>query len=374
MRYALILLFSGWFLIEGVLSLIPSSHARTGATTRKVKFKKVRYKGPKKIKPRKKKWKRWRLKNKRTKKRYYSKYRKNKKKRAYKRKLRKKRYARYKKKPSKRKTRKPASRAPVQQEEKISEEVILKAQQEEIDEYYRKKMQQEKSRKFETTKSMLSEDWVDTSLKAREETVEIIDENEDKIPEIKRYFTQIADKRHMVREEIDLNSDEKMDMIKYYNRDRHLAKIHLDLDYDGKFDVRQYYEFDYRKNRPSLVKKEIYTGLTEQPDIVKYYINEELFKRVLDRNNDGKGDLIEYFHEEKLVRVEKDDEFDGKIDKVGTTDYAKRFWYMFRDKQQITQRGRPSRKRRPASTGPRKSRVPITLDTFLPGKNKKNKK
>ena len=157
----------------------------------------------------------------------------------------------------------------------------------------------------------------ETSL--NKEIMEVTEENG--IQSIKKYYT-INDKgeKILVRKELDLNGDGKIDYVYYYDNkkptDERVEKIVVDNDFDGKFDETRYYNPD----NGQLIRKELDLNFDGRPEIIKRYYNGQLVKKEVDPNFDGVMDYWEYYQDGKLVRVEVDTDGDGKPDKIGKTE------------------------------------------------------
>lgn len=154
------------------------------------------------------------------------------------------------------------------------------------------------------------------------ELLEITDSNKDGIPELKKYYI-LDDKNNkiLIRKELDLNMDGKIDYVYNYNRinpDK-IEKIEVDHDFDGKFDeVRYYSPID-----GTLIRKEYDTNFSGRADVVKRYHAGKLVRKEVDRNHDAKPDYWEYYQDNRLARTEIDSNFDGRPDKIGRTETFK---------------------------------------------------
>jgi len=169
---------------------------------------------------------------------------------------------------------------------------------------------------FSKDKSIVDKNLIDKEL------LEIIDSNKDGIPELKKYY--ILDEKNnkiLIRKELDLNMDGKIDYVYHYNRinpDK-IEKIEVDHDFDGKFDeIRFYSPID-----GTLIRKEYDTNFSGRADVVKRYHNGKLVRKEVDRNHDGKPDYWEYYQDNRLARTEIDSNFDGRPDKIGRTETFK---------------------------------------------------
>jgi hypothetical protein len=114
--------------------------------------------------------------------------------------------------------------------------------------------------------------------------------------------------RRLIMQVFDLNGDNKWDLARHY-RNKVLVKIEADLDYDGKVDDVS--EYDSKTGK--LIKKTVASGATNE---WRYWYNDELRLKEIDRNNDKKPDMWLHYRKGQLVKTEVDSNFDGKQIKV----------------------------------------------------------
>ncbi|MCK6511656.1 hypothetical protein L6R29_17005 [Myxococcota bacterium] len=156
------------------------------------------------------------------------------------------------------------------------------------------------------------------------ETMQRFDLNKDKKPDMWKFFVEKPDPRdgskkirELVRIEVDLNGDNRVDIQRFYENGVKVRE-RFDLDYDGKFDLVNHYSQGY------LIKQEIFQRSQTIPDLVKHFeIIEEkgkkkkkvrLARKERDQNLDGKPDYWEYWENGMLDRIGRDTDFDGKVD------------------------------------------------------------
>ncbi len=111
----------------------------------------------------------------------------------------------------------------------------------------------------------------------------------------------------LLREEIDLNSDQKVDLRKFFENGV-LSRITMDLDFDGKNDLTEFYE------NGALSRMEISHNFSGKIDTWRYYEKNELLRIERDTNDDGKPDQWIYFAQNRHERTGKDYNFDGIVD------------------------------------------------------------
>src|SRR5260370_86419 len=115
------------------------------------------------------------------------------------------------------------------------------------------------------SQSASSSDWkqLHADRQSNEQVTEY-DTNHDGKPDIWQYTVKAksADGKEynrLVRKELDLNGDGKVDIVRYYGEEGQLEKEALDLDFDGKVDQWNYYQ------NGVIVRKEIQRFLLQLP-------------------------------------------------------------------------------------------------------------
>lgn len=135
------------------------------------------------------------------------------------------------------------------------------------------------------------------------------DLNRDDKPNVFKFFRlDDAGSEQIVRKDIDLNNDGRVDVIQLFGDDGRLKSEQSDLDFDGKMDVTAYFEEDV------LIRKELDLDFDGTPDILRYYAEGKLDRIETDANGDGRVDTWEYFVEGELDRVGTDNDGDGVVD------------------------------------------------------------
>ena len=142
-----------------------------------------------------------------------------------------------------------------------------------------------------------------------------IDLDGDGAVEIQNYYRERSDApRLLVRKELDLNRDKKVDVVSYFDGDGALEREEMDSDYDGRFDWTDHYQKGVR------VMSEYDTDYDGRPNVFKYYIkgddgNVHLDRKERDEDGDGKIDVWERFAPTgEVVRTGRDTDGDGKVD------------------------------------------------------------
>lgn len=146
-------------------------------------------------------------------------------------------------------------------------------------------------------------------------TQQDIDLDGDGNVEISNFYRERADApRLLVRKELDLNRDKKVDVVSYFDVDGALEREEMDSDYDGRFDWTDHYQKGVR------VMSEYDTDYDGRPNVFKYYIrgedgNVHLDRKERDEDGDGKIDVWERFGPGgEVVRTGRDTDGDGKVD------------------------------------------------------------
>lgn len=142
-----------------------------------------------------------------------------------------------------------------------------------------------------------------------------VDLDGDGAVEIQNFYRERADApRLLVRKELDLNRDEKIDVVSYFDGDGVLEREEMDSDYDGRFDWTDHYQKGVR------VMSEYDTDYDGRPNVFKYYIRGgdggvHLDRKERDEDGDGKIDVWERFAPTgEVVRTGRDTDGDGKVD------------------------------------------------------------
>ena len=113
----------------------------------------------------------------------------------------------------------------------------------------------------------------------------------------------------LVRKELDINFDGRVDIVRFYDEREQLSKELMDLDFDGKIDQANYYE------KGLLVRKERYLGAHGKPDEWVYYEKGHIVRKERDLHGSGKVDYWEYWEGDQVDRVGEDLDGDGNVDK-----------------------------------------------------------
>ncbi|MEE2830216.1 MAG: hypothetical protein VX498_13595 [Myxococcota bacterium] len=114
----------------------------------------------------------------------------------------------------------------------------------------------------------------------------------------------------MVRKEIDLNFDGKVDVIQLW-KDGEMTQEQMDADFDGQIEWTDFYSAGER------IRAEWDTRFDGQPDVIRHYEDGKLSKLEMDTSGDQKMDYWEYYEGGVMQRSGHDTNGDGKIDQWG---------------------------------------------------------
>lgn len=150
--------------------------------------------------------------------------------------------------------------------------------------------------------------------RAADEKVVELDINGDKTPDVWTYTTKAkgadgAEKERLVRKELDINWDGKVDLTQYYDERENKVREAMDLDFDGKVDAIYFFEKGVNTRREEDVDGD---GRT---DVFKFYEKARLVRKERDSNSDGKVDYWEYWEKDQVDRIGEDLDGDGTVDR-----------------------------------------------------------
>lgn len=141
-----------------------------------------------------------------------------------------------------------------------------------------------------------------------DETVKEYDLNRDKKPDVWKFFVG-GESEQLVRKELDVNWDGKVDVRYFYGDAGQLEREALDLDFDGRVDAVNFYEKG-QKNRAELD-----LDFDNRTDLWKFFQKGKLVRKERDTNADGKVDTWEYYEGDALDRIGEDTDGDGQVDR-----------------------------------------------------------
>jgi len=143
--------------------------------------------------------------------------------------------------------------------------------------------------------------------------IQKFDLNGDKVPDVWKVFAKAAGggadpKLVLVRKEVDVNFDGRVDVWQYFDDKGRIGKDEMDLNFDSRIDVVTYYE------KGKVVRREVNAEFDGPPDLFKYYEEGALVRIERDADNDGRIDTWEFYEGGALARVGQDRDGDGQAD------------------------------------------------------------
>ena len=147
-----------------------------------------------------------------------------------------------------------------------------------------------------------------------DEKVTEYDLNGDKKPDVWTYTitTKNAEGKEverLVRKDLDINWDGKVDIARVYDEKEQISRESLDLDFDGKVDEVIFYE------KGLVVRKERDLSSSGKPSLWVFYEKGQIVRKERDTNADGKVDYWEYWENNQVDRIGEDLDGDGNVDK-----------------------------------------------------------
>jgi hypothetical protein len=150
--------------------------------------------------------------------------------------------------------------------------------------------------------------------KRAEEKVVQYDLNRDGKPDVWEYYVTIKDADghpvdHLVRKEMDLNFDGKVDAVYWYDDKGEKVREQLDLDFDGKVDETIYFE------KGQVVRKERDLNGDGKVDTWLFYEHGQLVRKERDTKGTGRVDYWEFWENGQIDRIGEDLDGDGNVDR-----------------------------------------------------------
>jgi len=140
------------------------------------------------------------------------------------------------------------------------------------------------------------------------------DANQDGESDVWKYFNEAPDPNdpavtltRLVRKEVDVNFDGKVDMIRNYNELGELTTEKIDVDLDGSFD------YVNQLDNGKLVRREV-LGVDGKTVASRYYADGEILRVEKDRDGDSNIDYWEFYEQGILDRIGQDLNGDGRAD------------------------------------------------------------
>jgi hypothetical protein len=140
---------------------------------------------------------------------------------------------------------------------------------------------------------------------AANEKVTEQDTNGDDKPDVWR----ITVDERVVRKELDINWDGRVDITTSYDARGEREREAMDLDFDGKVDSVYFYE------KGINVRRERDLNGDGKPDVWVFYEKGQLARKERDSNGDSRVDYWEYWENNQVDRIGEDLDGDGNVDK-----------------------------------------------------------
>lgn len=146
------------------------------------------------------------------------------------------------------------------------------------------------------------------------EKVTEYDLNHDKKPDVWSYTVDAKDDQgrafeKLVRKELDINWDGKVDITRNYDVKEQVEREALDLDFDGKVDQVNFYE------KGQITRKERDLDYNGKPDLWIYFEKGKIVRKERDTDSNGRVDYWEYWEGDQVDRVGEDLDGDGTVDR-----------------------------------------------------------
>lgn len=135
-----------------------------------------------------------------------------------------------------------------------------------------------------------------------------LDLNGDGIGDAWQFSSVVEGKRVVIRKEVDLDSDGRVDLIRKFSERGDVTEERLDLDFDGRVDVVNFFE------KGKITRKEYDTNYDSKVDVWTFYEGGVLDRKEADLDHDGRLDYWEYYERGKVDRVGVDRDGDGQVD------------------------------------------------------------
>jgi hypothetical protein len=155
----------------------------------------------------------------------------------------------------------------------------------------------------------------DVHLEKRgDEKVVQYDMNRDGKPDVWEYSVSVKDAEgksvdRLVRKEMDLNFDGKVDAVYWYDDKGDKVREQLDLDFDGKVDETIFFE------KGQVVRKERDLNGDGKVDTWLFYERGQLVRKERDTKGTGRVDYWEFWENGQIDRIGEDLDGDGNVDR-----------------------------------------------------------
>lgn len=147
-----------------------------------------------------------------------------------------------------------------------------------------------------------------------DEKVTRFDLNRDGKPDDFRYTITVKtddgkEVQRVVRKELDINFDGRIDITTFYDDDGQVEKDAYDMDLDGKVELVLFFE------KGVCVRKERDLNFDGKTDQWVFLEKNKVVRKEADNNGDGKVDYWEYWENDQYDRAGEDLDGDGTVDR-----------------------------------------------------------
>lgn len=136
-----------------------------------------------------------------------------------------------------------------------------------------------------------------------------IDLNRDDIADVFNYYRERAEAdRLLVRREVDLNHDGRIDVKSLFDDMGVIQREDMDGDFDGRIDWVDHYQNGVR------TLSEVDTDQDGIFDMSRYYVDGQIARKERDTDADGRVDYWELYRDGEVINTGRDTNGDGEMD------------------------------------------------------------
>ncbi|HLT29920.1 MAG TPA: hypothetical protein VK013_07750 [Myxococcaceae bacterium] len=149
----------------------------------------------------------------------------------------------------------------------------------------------------------------------KDERLHPLDVNADGKPDVWSFSVQVtgpdgSPTERLVRKQLDLNGDGRVDVAQAFDDDGRLVREALDLDFDGRIDQVNHYDA-----KGQVTRKERDLNSDGRADLWHLFEQGQLVRKERDVNGDGRIDYWEYWEADAIDRIGEDLDGDGQVDR-----------------------------------------------------------
>jgi hypothetical protein len=139
-----------------------------------------------------------------------------------------------------------------------------------------------------------------------------LDLNRDNTPDAYQFIKVVDGQTVVIRKEVDVNFDSKVDLIRNLDDKGELVSERLDTDFDARIDLVVFFE------KGAVVRKEYDTNFDQRVDMWRFFEAGVIARREADLDYNGKVDYWEYYEAGNIDRAGTDTDGDGEVDQWDT--------------------------------------------------------